>query len=101
MKISFWNTCKYASHNNSTNKEENYLVCAFFAKRCQIKNRIQFGYGFLFDIYLLVYPKKGYLKSTGEIKVSFINLTDVQRNKFCAEPALSFVPEALAPPNGC
>jgi hypothetical protein len=26
---------------------------------------------------------------------------EAQRNKFNGEPALSFVPEALAPPNGC
>ena len=30
-----------------------------------------------------------------------IERTDVQRNKFQALPALSFVPEARAPPNGC
>ena len=31
----------------------------------------------------------------------FISLGKTQRNKFCIEPALSFVPDALAPPNGC
>jgi hypothetical protein len=34
-------------------------------------------------------------------KVSLIVLGETQRNKFNGEPALSFVPEALAPPNGC
>jgi hypothetical protein len=31
-------------------------------------------------------------------KVSLIVLGETQRNKFNGEPALSFVPEALAPP---
>lgn len=32
---------------------------------------------------------------------SFIDLILTKRDRMAAEPALSFVPEALAPPNGC
>ena len=33
--------------------------------------------------------------------VSLIVRAEVQRSRFCGEPALSLVPEARAPPKGC
>lgn len=47
------------------------------------------------------FPKNGYAKCVGGQKVSFTVLGDVQRIRFKTEPALSLVPEALAPPKGC
>ena len=46
-------------------------------------------------------PKNGYLKSVGVRKFSLMVLGETQRSRFQTEPALSFVPEARAPPNGC
>ncbi len=43
----------------------------------------------------------GYLKSRGGENVSFTLRALTQRSKFIFDPALSLVPEALAPPNGC
>ena len=43
----------------------------------------------------------GYLKSVGGTKFSLIVLGETQRYRFNTEPALSLVPEPLAPPNGC
>ena len=46
-------------------------------------------------------PKKGYRQSLGGLKFSLIERGLTQRSRFSALPALSFVPEALEPPNGC
>lgn len=43
----------------------------------------------------------GYLKSVGGRKFSLMARGEVQRMRFHREPALSFVPEARLPPNGC
>src|SRR5690242_169794 len=43
----------------------------------------------------------GYRWSVGGTNVSLIARGDTQRSRFQIEPALSFVPEARAPPNGC
>ena len=43
----------------------------------------------------------GYLKSVGGAKVSFTVRALTQRTRFIFDPALSFVPDARAPPNGC
>jgi len=37
----------------------------------------------------------------GVTNVSLTIRGETQRNKFCADPALSLDPEARAPPNGC
>ena len=43
----------------------------------------------------------GYLKSRGGEKVSFMLRALTQRSRFIFDPALSLVPDARAPPNGC
>ena len=43
----------------------------------------------------------GYLKSRGGLNVSLMERALTQRTRLSFEPALSFVPEARAPPNGC
>ena len=43
----------------------------------------------------------GYVWSVGGTNVSLIVRGDTQRIRLCHEPALSLVPLALAPPNGC
>lgn len=44
---------------------------------------------------------KGYLKSFGGTRFSLMDRGDVQRIMLWKPPALSLVPEALPPPNGC
>src|SRR5215213_9082226 len=44
---------------------------------------------------------KGYVKSRGGANVSLIVRALTQRTRFSFEPALSFVPDPRAPPNGC
>ena len=46
-------------------------------------------------------PKNGYFQSSGEANVSLIVLALTHRIRFIFEPALSLVPDARAPPNGC
>lgn len=43
----------------------------------------------------------GYEETVGATKVSLMERGLAHRDRFCAEPALSLVPEARAPPNGC
>jgi hypothetical protein len=43
----------------------------------------------------------GYLKSVGETKFSLMVRGETHRIILIKEPALSLVPEPLAPPNGC
>ena len=43
----------------------------------------------------------GYRYAVGGTNVSLIVRGDAQRSRFSGEPALSLVPEARAPPNGC
>ncbi len=43
----------------------------------------------------------GYFHSFGGTNVSLIDRGEVQRSRLTAAPALSLVPEARAPPNGC
>ena len=43
----------------------------------------------------------GYRHSVGAAPCSLIDRVDNHRNRFCDDPALSFVPDARAPPNGC
>ena len=50
--------------------------------------------GYSFSMY-------GYLKSVGGIKFSFMVRGETHRIMLNKEPALSFVPEPLAPPKGC
>ena len=45
--------------------------------------------------------RNGYCQSVGETSVSLIDRGLTQRIRFHFEPALSFVPDARAPPNGC
>ena len=45
-------------------------------------------------------PMNGYAKCFGGTNVSLIARGLVQRMRFHSDPALSFVPEALAPPKG-
>ena len=44
---------------------------------------------------------KGYRKSRGGERFSFTLRALTQRSRFIFDPALSFVPDALPPPNGC
>jgi hypothetical protein len=46
-------------------------------------------------------PMNGYLKSDGGKRFSLMARGEVHRIMLCKAPALSLVPEALAPPNGC
>ena len=50
---------------------------------------------------VVFYSRNGYLKSVAGIRVSLIVLGLTHRRRLRWLPALSFVPEALAPPNGC
>ena len=43
----------------------------------------------------------GYVWSRGGLNVSLIVLALTQRTRLSFDPALSFVPDDLAPPNGC
>jgi hypothetical protein len=43
----------------------------------------------------------GYVKLVGGTNVSLIVRAETHRNRFRKLPALSFVPEPRAPPNGC
>src|SRR5262249_54107249 len=46
-------------------------------------------------------PMNGYATLVGGTKFSLIVLAEIQRTRFNGEPALSLVPEARLPPNGC
>src|SRR5262249_43258915 len=46
-------------------------------------------------------PMCGYRCSVGGTNVSLMVRGDTHRARFSQEPALSFVPDARAPPNGC
>jgi hypothetical protein len=46
-------------------------------------------------------PMCGYRWSVAATNVSLIDRALVHRRRFCGEPALSFVPLARPPPNGC
>lgn len=39
--------------------------------------------------------------SVGGTNVSLMDRGEVQRSRFCGDPALSLVPDPPAPPNGC
>ncbi len=54
-----------------------------------------------FELAIYRYPINGYLKSVAGTRFSLIARGEVQRIMLCRAPALSLVPEALAPPNGC
>jgi hypothetical protein len=43
----------------------------------------------------------GYFHDVGGARFSFTDRGETQRTRFNSEPALSFVPDARAPPNGC
>src|SRR5690606_30025736 len=48
-----------------------------------------------------VYPRYGYRQSTGGLPTSLIVRGDTQRYRLRMLPALSLVPDARPPPNGC
>ena len=47
------------------------------------------------------HPRNGRRQSSGWTAVSLMFRGESQRKRFSTEPALSFVPERRAPPNGC
>lgn len=54
-----------------------------------------------FVVHRVSYFMWGWEWSVGGTKVSLIERVLVQRIRFCAAPALSLVPDARPPPNGC